>query len=182
MEIKRKRWLKQRTKIRQFKVLERRLAKIIKERQKNEIVLNNSDFKDSKLSFTGYNRLKQECKYIGYSQSIEIIIPKEYADGFTETLENMMANETSHIKKDMKEVNFKSIIFLLIGVLWFTLGNIFEIPNVVKEVTIVATWVFVWAAVEGWFFDNEKLRNRKFMLLHILSAKITIDENKELNK
>jgi len=164
-------------KIRQFKVLERRLAKILKEKQGNKIVLCNSDFEDGNLSFAGYNRLKQECEYIDYSENIEIIIPEKYANDFKETLENMMANEASHIKKDMQAIRFKSIVFLLIGVLWFTLGNIFTIPTVVKEISIVATWVFVWSAVEMWFFDSNKLKKRKYNLLHILSAKYCCQNN-----
>ena len=162
-------------KIMQFKVLERRLDRILKEKRENEIVLSNSDFIDGKLSFSGYNRLKQECEYIDYSENIEIIIPEKCADDFKKNLENMMSNEASHIKKDMREIRFKSILFLIIGVLWFTFGNIFTVLTFVKEITVVATWVFVWSAVEMWFFDSNRLKKRKYNLLHILSAKITID-------
>jgi len=166
-------------KIMQFKVLERRLDRILKEKHENEIVLSNADFKDGKLSFAGYNRLKQECEYIDYSENIEIIIPEKYANNFKETLENMMANETLHIKKDIQVMRFKSIIFLLIGVLWFTLGNVFTLLSYVKEITIVATWVFVWSAIEMWFFDSQKMKKRKYNLLHILSAKMTTENNKK---
>ena len=160
-----------------FKVLERRLAKIIKEKHENEIVLSNSDFKDGKLSFAGYYRLKQECEYIDHSENIEIIIPKKYVDDFKKNLESMMANEALHIKKDIREIHFKSILFLLIGVLWFAFGNIFTVLTYVKEITIVATWVFVWSAVEMLFFDSNRLKKRKYNLLHVLSAKITIDDS-----
>ena len=164
--------MKRTTKLKQFKELNKKLSQKVKEIHENEITLSDYDFKDGKLSFAGYNRLKQECKYIDYSENIEIIMPKEYVDGFLETLENMAANEVSHIKKDMRKMRFFSVIFLLIGALWFTLGNIFTIPLVAKEITIVATWVFVWAAVEHWFFDSNKMKKRKYNLFQILSAKI----------
>ena len=57
------------------------------------------------------------------------------------------------------------------------IGNIFTVLTYVKEITIVATWVFVWSAVEMLFFDSNRLKKRKYNLLHILSARITIDDS-----
>ena len=167
--------------IKRFKVVEKNLSDRLKEKRKNEIMLYNSDFKDGRLSFAGYNRLKQECEYIDYSENIEIVIPKEYMDDFKETLENWIANEAVHFKKSIREIHIYSIIFLLIGALWFTLGSIFTIPAVMREVTIVATWVFVWTAVEKWFFEGDKLRKRKYNLYQILLAKLTVHGNKISN-
>ena len=58
--------MNKRVMIKRFKVLEKNLFKKVKDKRKNEIVLSNSDFKDGKLSFAGYNRIKQECEYIDY--------------------------------------------------------------------------------------------------------------------
>ena len=166
-----------RSKIKRFKIIEKNLHKKIKDKRENEIVLYNSDFRDGKLSFAGYNRLKQECEYIDYSENIEIIVPKEYIDDFRETLENLVANEAAHFKKDMREIRIYSVLFLFVGTLWFILGSIFTVP-VIKEVTIVATWVFVWTALEKWFFEGNRLRKRKFNLYQILLAKLTVSESK----
>jgi len=165
-----------RRKIKRFKVIEKNLLQKIKEKRENEVVLYTSDFRDGKLSYAGYNRLKQECEYIDYSENIEIIVPKEYIDGFRETLEIFIANEAAHFKKDIREIHFYSVLFLFVGVLWFILGSIFTIP-VLKEVTIIATWVFVWTALEKWFFEGNRLRKRKFNLYQILLAKLTTFES-----
>ena len=164
------------SKIKKFKVLERNLSRQIREKCTNEIVLNNFDFHENTLSFAGYNRLKQECEYIDYSENIEIIVPKECANGFRETLESMVVNEASHIKKEMQEIYIMSVVFLCIGVFWFTLGSIFAIPAVLKEITIVATWVFVWTALDKWFFEGKALRHKKFNLYQMLLAKVTFTE------
>jgi len=163
--------MNKRVMIKRFKVLEKNLFKKVKDKRKNEIVLSNSDFKDGKLSFAGYNRIKQECEYIDYSEYIEIIMPKEYVADFKETLEKMVVNEATHIKKDTRKIYIYSILFFLIGALWFTIGTLFTIP-VIKEITIVATWVFVWTALEKWFFEGNRLKKSKFNLFKILLAKV----------
>ena len=159
-----------RKKIKQFKELEKRIAEKLEGKCENTIVLSSSDFKDGKLSSAGYNRLKQECEYISHTEDIKIVLPEEYLANFKETLENMAANETLYIRKDMREINIYSILFLLTGMLWFTVGSFITNP-VIHEITIVATWVFVWTALEKWFFDGNRLKKRKFNLLNILSAK-----------
>ena len=145
----------------------------------NEVVLTPADFKDGQLSATGYSRLKQECEYIGYDEDIEIIVPGKYEAAFKDTFEVMAANELSHIRKDKLETRIKAVVFLFIGTLWFTLGQLFARTSMIKEITLVATWVFVWTAVEKFFFDRGRLQERRFSLLQILSANVKSDENGE---
>lgn len=139
-----------------------------------EVVLGKIDFKDGKLSASGFKRLKQECDYIDYSEQIEIIIPKEYAEGFKNKLESMTAIELKHLKKDRKRTKAAALILLVIGALWFTVGQLFLSARFVHELTLIATWVFVWAAVEKLFFDQTRLQDKRFSLLQILAAKITV--------
>lgn len=162
-----------RQKMHELLVVEEALEKRQKAGSETQVLLEKTDFRDSMFSASGYKRLKQECEYIDYGEQIEIIIPKEYAEGFKEKLESMAATELKHIKKDRQRNRMLALILLSIGSVWFVLGQFFSPARFVREITIVATWVFIWAAVEKWFFDQSKLRDRRFSLLQILAAKIT---------
>ena len=165
-----------RGKVEKIKAIEKKLSEKIKDECESKIVLCDSDFHKGKLSFAGYNRLKQECEYINNLEYIEIIVPKEFSGDFMKTLENMVAKEVLRIKKDMRGIYINSVVFLLIGVFWFTVGNVFEMPIVIKEIMIIATWVFVWTAFDKWFFEGNTLIKRKSNLYQLLLAKVTVAE------
>jgi len=159
---------------RQYVALEKQLLKH-KEGQENEIMLEDADFKDGKLSWQGYSRLKDECEYVDYAEDIEIKIPQAYVDGFKICLENMAINELSKIKKDKLETRIKALVLFFFGAVILTIGLVWvnEEWIVRQEFTLIISWVFVWAAAEKAFFDRKDLQNRRFNLLHILSARIT---------
>jgi hypothetical protein len=164
-------------KIKQYRKIERALQQKYKDKQENEVSLEMADFKDGKLSVSGYTRLKQQCEYTGYGIDIEINIPKEHAVNFKETLESFAASELSCIRKDIRNNKRAAIGLLAIGVAWYLIRYYFAHDAIiVHEITLVATWVFVWAAVEKWFFDQHKLSNQRHRLLQILLAKITEQE------
>jgi hypothetical protein len=158
--------------INQFRKIEKEL------RQKhggccaNTVVMNDDDFKNGQLTAGGYCRLKQDCEYIRYSDDIEIIVPTQREEAFKYCLENMAAAELCQIRTDRREMMFASFLILATGILWFTLSQIFSDQRVLHEILMVATWCFTWTALAKWFFDRAKLRNRKYSLLHILTAKI----------
>ncbi|MCL2555519.1 MAG: hypothetical protein FWE03_00675 [Firmicutes bacterium] len=157
-----------------FLALEKKLLNKNKENKENEVVLEEADFKDEKLSWAGYNRLKNECEYIDYSDQIEIKIPQRYDADFKNCLENMAANELSKIKKDKIEARIKASILFFIGIIILTIGLVWiNEANVVRqEFTLIISWVFIWAAAEKLFFDRRDLQNNRYNLLHILTAKI----------
>jgi hypothetical protein len=165
--------MKRINKIKQYKKIERALEQKYKGKQENEASLEKSDFRDGKLSISGYTRLKQQCEYIGYDKDIEIKVPMEYVENFKETLECLVTNELWYIKKDRRSIKMTALLLLAIGVLWYLVRYFFIHTVVVQEITLVATWVFVWAAVEKLFFDQKKLVDRRHRLLQILLAKIT---------
>jgi hypothetical protein len=134
------------------------------------VLLENDDFRDGKLTAYGYERLKRECLYIGYGTDIEIVVPRENEACFRGSLENMAAVELSRIKKDRYGNMIKALLFLIIGAALFLLGAAFRETTMFREITIVATWVFLWTAFEKLFFDRDDLRDRRLSLLHILSA------------
>ena len=159
----------------QYRDLEKSLQKKFKVKRENEAALGKEDFKGGKLTVQGFENLKQQCDYIPFSGDIEIKIPKECEDGFQKSLNSMGAIELSRIKKDRREAMIASAILLLVGIGLVLFGNFIEFHKVpiFENIVIIASWVFVWAAVEKWFFDRRKLSDKRFSLLQILSAKIT---------
>lgn len=163
----------------QYNELEKNLIQKLNSNQKNnEAVLRSDDFNDGQLSVSGYDHLKQLCDYIPYSEKIEIKIPKEYEAGFKDTLDYMGAIELSNIKKDRRATRLTALLLLLGGIWCFIIGSILEHRELLMgiifgNITIIISWVFVWAAVEKWFFDTKELRQKRKSLLQILSAKIT---------
>ncbi|MCL2676172.1 MAG: hypothetical protein FWE84_06320 [Firmicutes bacterium] len=164
------------SKHKQYREIEKNLEQKFRANRENEAVLDGGDFKDGKLSVWGYTRLKQQCDYIPFSEEIEIKIPKEHEEGFRDTLESMGAAELSRIKKDRRDAMLKALVLLLGGVLFFALGNIFDLlkTGIIQNIIIIASWVFVWGAVEAWFFDRKDLHEKRLSLLQILSAKIAV--------
>jgi len=160
----------------QYKELEKSLILKYNLHKENEIVLNDEDFKDGKLSIFGFYHLKQECEYIPYNQEIEIKIPGKYEKDFKNTLNQLGTNELIKIKKDIKYAKTTALILLLFGVIFIILGNVFDFfkGDILKSIVIIASWVFVWGAVERWFFDQRELMDKRISLLQILSAKIII--------
>lgn len=154
--------------------LEEALEKKQKLDNETEVILETTDFREGKLSASGYKRLKQECEYINYGEQIEIIIPSEFAEGFKERLESIAATELKHLKKERIRTQLTALVLLIIGALWFTVGRVFSPVRFLHEITIIATWVFVWAAVEKLFFDRTRQQDKRFSLLQILAAKITV--------
>lgn len=165
-------------KFKDFKQLEKAITKQYGENRDNVVCLDNEDFKDGKLSYLGYYRLKQQCEYASIKEDIELIVPKRQEKVFKETLERIGANELSRIKQDISEARTAAAVLMFLGLIFIALGNFVEFfkGNLIKEIIIIASWVFVWAAVEKWFFDRRDLQKKKINILHILSAKITIEE------
>ena len=165
------------SKFKKYKELENSLLQKLEDRPGNEVYLNEGDFQDGRLSVFGYERLKQKCDYISYSEDIEIFVPVKYESAVKKSLNYLGARELHRIKKDRREAMLLSALLLAIGILWLVLGYFLDLYElhlvIVKDIIIVASWVFVWAAVEKFFFDRRKLMDRRFSLLQILSAKVT---------
>jgi len=138
----------------------------------NEVSLNNADFDNGKLSLSGYIRLKKQCEYIRYNSDVEIKMPQEYAENFKDTFECFVANELLYIKKKRRNAKIIALTLLMVGVLWYLVRHFFISSIIAQEITLVATWVFVWAAVEKLFFDQNILIKRRRRLFQLLSAKI----------
>jgi len=160
----------------QYIALEKQLLNKHKEAKQNEVVLEDADFKDGKLSWQGYNRLKDECEYVDYAEDIEIKVPQKYRDGFDSCLESMAINELSKIRKDKIETRIKALSLFFLGGVVLTIGLLVIVHIVRQEFALIISWVLIWAAAEKTFFDRRDLQNKRFNLLHILSARIAAYE------
>lgn len=158
----------------EFKILEKQLKNKFVNLKENEIILNENDFRDGKLTKSGYLSLKLQSDYISISEDIEIKIPKHYKSNFKQQLEYVATKELIRIKSDMKDVNLKALIFISIGILLLTLPTLIDFfkQNIINELILIVSWVFSWAAVEKKFFKMYDLKNRKQNILHILTAKL----------
>ncbi|MCL2212626.1 MAG: hypothetical protein FWB93_02180 [Oscillospiraceae bacterium] len=163
-------------KSKQYRKLEKELSQKYKNVKENEVTLEKDDFKDGKLTVFGYDRLKNQCDYIPYSETIELAVPQAFEANFRASLEFMIANELSRIRKDRREARRTSLILLLGGIFCFVLAIAFEFRDILlaENLVVIASWVFVWASVEKWFFDRKELQEKRKSLLQILSARISI--------
>jgi hypothetical protein len=160
------------SKMKRFKEIERSLGQRADSKIDTVITLENEDFKDGKLTLSGYDRLKHECEFIGYKEDIEIIVPKENGTNFKGTLESMVSVELSRIKVKGRSTHMQACVWMLAGIICFLIGTLFRDTTMIKDITIIAAWVFIWTAVGKWFFDLTDLRDKKYSLIHILTAKI----------
>jgi len=156
---------------RNLRELEKTVLAKHKDKRENEVVLEHDDFKDGKLSWNGFRRLRDECEYIDYKDDIEIKVPAQYADSFKDTVELMATNELLHIKKDIRDMRIAALLFFLVGVAVLAIGLSIQSP-IRQELFIIVSWVFIWAASEKIFFDRSNLKDSRYNLLHILSAKV----------
>ena len=163
-------------KLKQYWDMEKALEQKYRGMSKNVATLAESDFKDGKLDVCGYDRLKNQCDYIAFSEDITIKVPNEYSDWFKDSLEFLAVNELARIKRERRDTRIASIAFLLVGILFIGLSILLESLQRVLwlNIVIIVSWVFTWAAVEKWFFDRRSLRKKRRRILQILSAKILV--------
>lgn len=159
----------------QLNELEKSLEKKYAANKENEVYLENEDFADGKLSAYGYNRLKAECNYVSYKEDIEIFVPQKYSQNFKEMLEVMTVKELSYVKKDNRKARIIASALFLLGIICYLLGYyVFNTLPMLDDISIIATWGFIWAAIQKIFFERTHLTGTRLSLLHILSAKITV--------
>ena len=167
---------------RAFLELEKSLEQKFSGVRENVLTLVGDDFKDNKLKSSAFARIKDECWYIDYEDEVEISVPIAFKEGFRDSLELFATRELSKIKKDKKEARVHAGVLLAVGLgvllamalmfaFWERLEAVREAFFLTELLTIIS-WVFIWAAVSKWFFDQKQLHDQRFTLLQLLSAKI----------
>ena len=170
-------------KIKEYLMAEKKLEdEYEKQFKENVIYLNEENFINGRFSHEGYNHLKQNSDYIPSFEDVTIVVPEQYMNNFKSVLNNMSAVELSHIKKDLHSNLLKAGIFLVVGILIMIISALYVADDypIVQDILVIASWVFVWAAVEDLFFSRKQLVNRKYKILQIVTSKVVSDD-KSLN-
>jgi len=162
----------------QYLELEQSLtAKCCTKIRHNELVLTKDDFEDGKLSSVSFARLKDECWYIPYADEAVVKVPMDNQKDFMESMELYSYRELNKIRTERNENRVHSLIIFLIGlvilVTAFCIDYWLDIP-ILMEFLIIISWVFIWATVHKLFFDNKSLKEKRFTLLQLLSAKVVV--------
>ncbi|MDR0791200.1 MAG: hypothetical protein LBE47_01530 [Methanomassiliicoccaceae archaeon] len=165
------------SRMKKFREIERALEQRVDKVVDNVVLLEDDDFRDGRLTLSAYDKIKHQCEFVGYGEDIDIIIPRDKEAGFRGSLENMVSTELSHIRKKGRVTKIKALVCMLAGILWFAVGALFQGSTMMTDITIIAAWVFIWTAVGLWFFDLTALRDKRFSLLHILTANVTVQDS-----
>jgi len=82
-----------------------------------------------------------------------------------------------YIDLDLKRLARLSVILIVVGMLAMGIASILTELSfnayALHEILVIASWVFIWAAVETFFFERRKLKNRKHHFQRIYSAEFT---------
>lgn len=135
-------------------------------------VLYEDDFKDGKLTAAGYGNLKEQCKTTNNAAALEITVPVNYKENFTELVEPFAAREIVFLNKKIRQIKYIVCSLMLVAVIAFLLGEFVVKAKIFNNITVVASWVFMWTAIEKWFFEKRELQIEKYKLLQIVSAEI----------
>ena len=122
-------------------------------------------------------------------------------DGMTEKDKEKMKDAVKHYYSvkmfecdiDLKNNTRKTAILTLLGtifvVLAYTLENLGVINqiattfmNVLQEILIITGWVFIWAALENYFFDRGELNNKKKECSQLFNASLLFENEEKYYK
>ena len=142
----------------------------------NAAVLYEEDFKNDKLTALGYNNLKEQCKTTDNTHAIEITVPKERKENFAGGLERFAAKDVFHLNKKIRGIKYVVCSLMLVAIAAFILGEFIVKAVLFNNITVVASWVFTWTAIEKWFFERRELQMEKYKILQIASADIKESE------
>jgi len=170
--------MKRNTQQKNIKELRKKLIKNFKS-SVNNIELIDSDFYDNRLTANSYNTLKEKIKKSNIKEQFIIIAPSIYKDDLLQDIEKYVSPEIVSLEKEMKKIKMTSLLLLLIGSIIFITANIFVEGRLMSEIAVVAFWVFVWGAVEKFFFELPSLRNAEYKLLRLADAEIRYKYNEE---
>jgi len=159
--------------------LEKSLAVKFNHIKENELELIDSDFRDSRLKPSSFDRLKDESWYIPYEEPVIIKAPASCQAHLKNDLEFFASRQLSKIRKDRRDARIQGGVLFGIGVaiLWalvlvVLLSEVFVGVLFITELITIVSWVFVWAGVTKFFIDRRETIDKRFTILQLLDAKI----------
>lgn len=160
----------------------------------NMTVLDDHEFlspygeeKDIVISSETAAFLEHSTRAIHHNKDLTLIISSNVIDEkekvlYKKGIHNYFENSFLALQKDLKRNLLASIIFALIGVLYFAVLvviSLFVDYDMILEMLSIAGWVFLWEAVELFFIDRTEMKNKQYRAYAFLNAKIIYEE---LNK
>jgi len=121
------------------------------------------------------SRSQEQYKY-GKELLNPVIISSCPEEKLRPALRKSMARKLVKNKAERKRQLILSLVCFLAGVLLLALGSIFnpERIAVLYEIVLVISWVFVWTAVEMFFFERQKSQFKKYRIIALADAEIKV--------
>ena len=153
----------------------------------NEFLSPYGEEKDIVISRETAAFLEHSTRAIHHNRDLTLVISSNVIDEkekvlYKKGIHNYFENSFLALQKDLKRNLWTSIIFALIGVLYFAVlivVSLFVDYDLILEMLSNAGWVFLWEAVELFFIDRTEMKNRQYRAYAFLNAKIIYEE---LNK
>lgn len=107
---------------------------------------------------------------------LAVMASKEQAETFSKALKKTSEQKILAEQKEIKRQLTISLSMLIAGILILVSGYFLKEVMLVYEIFLVASWVFIWRAVELFFFERQK---RRILIIKkkILSADIKVKLN-----
>jgi hypothetical protein len=108
--------------------------------------------------------------------AIEVFMPDKTADKLNiieKLIKKHIADKISAINKQTVKFNRHSIILAFIGMFLIGISQVMQIMgrrHSLTEFIVVMSWVFMWKAVEIFFFDKMKIIKKRTNLTRIYNA------------
>ena len=127
--------------------------------------------------------LEERTRYLPLRRGLSVSIEgtesemKEFIPRVRNSVRDSLVPLVFYIDLDLKRLAKLSVILIVVGMLAMGIASILTELSfnayALHEILVIASWVFIWAAVETFFFERRKLRKRKHHLQRIYSAEFT---------
>lgn len=155
-----------------------------------ELKINSSEQIFSSYSYSGDKLNPEFCDYIfnkakfvslGNELSIRIHTKENLdASEVEKTLKSHYSEEYKDTKTEIKRVTKISVIMTILGIIALSLFILVsKLWNNFYATTIIeiASWVFIWEAVDYFFLERPKIKAKCFIIQQIYNAKIEISKD-----
>lgn len=124
--------------------------------------------------------LEHSIKHLKNDNQIKFVISGKTIDEnekviYKRAIRNYYMQEIAETKSELKHNSAISILMTFIGIIVFSIGlllNHYNIFPLILSIVDVVAWVFVWEAVDVFFFRRSALRAEQLKYLKILTAEI----------
>ncbi len=127
--------------------------------------------------------LEERTRYLPLRRGLSVSIEgpesemKEFIPRVRNSIRDSLVPLVYYVDLDLKRLARLSVILIVVGMLAMGSASILTELSfnayALHEILVIASWVFIWAAVETFFFERRKLKNRKHHLQRIYSAEFT---------